>query len=84
MNNTVIFQWGEVDGKEFTGRVEQIYEKIVYWKRNLLLPPTGKTSRSFIDETVRLLNSWTERSALDNITFKVVIVHGIGAKLVSN
>ena len=30
-----IYEWGEVDGKELTERVEQIYEKIVHWKRNL-------------------------------------------------
>lgn len=74
----------EVDGNEFTERVEQIYEKIVYWKRNLFLLPSGKTGRIFTDETVRLLNSWTERSALDNIPFKVVTVLGIETKLVSN
>ena len=44
----------------FEDRVQQIYQKIIYWKKNLFLLPSGTAGRSFTDETVRLLNSWNK------------------------
>ena len=38
-------------------RVELIYEKFVYWKKNVFLLPTGKSGKLYIDESVTLLNS---------------------------
>ena len=40
-----VFKWGDIDGKTFTERVELIYEKVVYWKKNLFLLPTGKSGK---------------------------------------
>ena len=58
-----VFKWGDNDGKTFTERVELIYDKIVYWKKNLFLLPTGKSGKLYIDESVKLLNSWVEGTA---------------------
>ena len=52
-----VFKWEDIDGKTFTERVEPIYEKFVYWKKNLFLLPTGKMC-----ETIKQL------SRRDNIT----------------
>ena len=38
--------------------IDAIYEKVVFWKRNLFWVPTGKSGKAFIDETNRLLNEW--------------------------
>ena len=35
-------------------RVELIYEKFVYWKKNVFLLPTGKSGKLYIDESVKL------------------------------
>ena len=74
VTSNVVFQWGEVDGKDFIESVEKIYEKIVYWKKNLFLLPSGKAGKTFIDHIVKLLNSWVEGTALQDIAFKAVMI----------
>ena len=69
-----ISQRGEVDRKEFTERVKQIYEQIVYWKKNLLLLSSERASRSFSEDTVRLLNNQIEGAALKNTSIKAAMI----------
>ena len=42
-------------------------EKIVYWKKNIFLLPTGKGGRCFIDERAQLIDAWIRGSPLKNI-----------------
>ena len=74
MVTDTVFKWGGIDGKTFTERVELIYEKVVYWKKNLFLLPTGKSGKLYIDESAELLYSWVEGTALHNIAFKAIMV----------
>ena len=55
-------------------RVELIYEKFVYWKKNVFLLPTGKSGKLYIDESVTLLNSWVEGTALYNTVFNAIMI----------
>ena len=74
MVTTTVFEWGDIDGKTFAEIVELIYEKVVYLKKNLFLLPTRKSGKLYIDEGMKLLNSWVEGTALRNITFKAIII----------
>ena len=74
MVTTTVFEWGDIDGKTFAEIVELIYEKVVYLKKNLFLLPTRKSDKLYIDEGMKLLNSWVEGTALRNITFKAIII----------
>ena len=74
MVTDTVFKWGDIDGKTFTERVELIYEKVVYWKKNLFLLRTGKSGKLYIDENVKLLNSWVEGTTLHNIAFKAIMI----------
>ena len=42
--------------------------------KNLFLLPTGKSSKLYIDESVKLLNSWAEGKALHNTAFKAIMI----------
>ena len=68
MVTDTVFKWGDIDRKTFTEIVELIHQKIVYWKKNLFLLPTGKSGKLHVDESVKLLSSWVE-GALHNIAF---------------
>ena len=74
MVTDTVFKWGDIDGKTFTERAELIYEKAVYWKKNLFLLRTGKSGKLYIDENVKLLNSWVEGTTLHNIAFKAIMI----------
>ena len=51
-----------------------VYEKIVYWKKNLFLLPTGKAGQCFIDEITRILDAWVNGSPVKHIAFKAVMI----------
>ena len=69
-----VFKWGDIDGTTFIERLELMYEKVVYWKKNLFLLATGKSGKLYIDESVKLLNSWVEGKAPHNIAFKAIMI----------
>jgi len=68
------FVWGIIDGKTFTKNVNNVYEKIVYWKKNLFMLPTGKAGKVYIDEMTKLLNSWSNETSLMNVAFKALMI----------
>ena len=38
------FVWGERDGTLFTYDLNEAYEKIVFWRKNIFMLPTGNTA----------------------------------------
>ena len=65
---------GEDTNKQFEENVSSIYEKIVYWKKNIFLLPTGKRGRCFINERTRLIDTWIRGLQLKNIALKAVMI----------
>ena len=58
------FYWGNKKGSEACKDINDCYEKIVFWKRNLFLLPKGKNGKDYIKEITRLVNAWIENSPL--------------------
>ena len=73
-NESSSFIWGGYNGGVFEKNLNDVYEKIVFWRKIICLLPTGKAGKSFIDETSRLLNEWITDSPLKNIAFKAIMV----------
>ena len=51
-----------------------IYDKVVFWLKNLFLLPSGFCGKRYIQETARLLNEWIHGSPLHRISFKKVML----------
>ena len=49
------FKWNQIDGTLFTTNLNIVYDKIVYWKKNLFLLPTGAIGKAYIQEVTRLI-----------------------------
>ena len=45
-----IFKWGTNDGKTVIDSINTIYEKIVFWRKNHFLLPTGAAGKRYINE----------------------------------
>ena len=58
--------------KQIKETVNDIYEDIVFWRKNLFMLPTGSNGKKYIQEITRLMNSWTEDSPLKEIAFKAI------------
>ena len=68
------FRWGEIDGTTMQGVINESYNEIVHWKRNLFKVPSGKAGKGFVRELTRLLNAFAEVSALEVIALKAAFV----------
>ena len=65
---------GGIDSHTFQKNVDFIYEKIVFWRKNLFLLPTGKSGKKYIDEITRLVNAWLSDSCLKDVAFKAIMI----------
>ena len=70
------FQWGSKDGKAFCDNImiDEAYNDIIHWKRNIFLLPSGATGKAFIREITRLLQTFAEGSAMECIALKASFV----------
>ena len=59
---------------EFEKNLSQVYETVVFWRKNMFLLPSGKVGRTFIWEVSRLMSEWLFDSPLKDIAFKVIMV----------
>ena len=44
------FYWNNVPGSVYKRNLEEAYEQIVYWRKNVFMMPTGNDGKKFIDE----------------------------------
>ena len=68
------FIWGEQSSVQFTQDLNFVYDKVVYWRKNLFRLPSGSAGKDFIREVTRLIKAWTSKSALRPIAWKCVMV----------
>ena len=78
-NHTANFKWNDVDGLTFNNLLNDIYGKIVYWRKNLFLLPTGAAGKKYFRELARLLQAWVDDSPLKDIS--MVEIHVMPAFL---
>ena len=68
------YYWKEVPANIFERDIQQVYYKIVYWRKNRFMVPSGGGGKKFIKEITRLINLWTNNSPLENIALKAIHV----------
>ena len=68
------YKWDNYQDYLSERNVSLAYEKIVNWKKNLFLLPSGQAGKSFIDEMSRLINESIRKSPLKDIAFKAIMV----------
>ena len=64
------FFWKEKPGATFVSGLNKAYDKIVYWRKNLFLLPTGATWKSFINKMRRIINAWVYDTPIKDIALK--------------
>ena len=68
------YKWGNYQDYLFERKLSLGYEKVVHWKKNLFLLPSGQAGKSFIDGISRLMDEWIHESPLKDIAFKAIMV----------
>ena len=68
------FRWGNKDGKTFAQFINLCYKETVYWRRNLLKVPTGKSGKALVRELARMFQAYADGSALEGIALQAAMV----------
>ena len=64
---------GSRDGAAFEAALEAAYAEVVKWRRNIFMVPSGTVGKDFIHEISRLLDSFTQQSALEAVSLHAVM-----------
>lgn len=68
----ISFTWGTTIGNVFISEVEQAYEQMVCWRRNIFLLPSCRFGKDFINEKARLFFSVRKGDPFEKIAFKAI------------
>lgn len=59
VNDSLLFEWGKLNNMKFTEHLNIVRKKVVYWKKNTFLLPSGEAEKDCIKELVRIINDCT-------------------------
>ena len=65
--------WKTRTGQEFSDDINDAYSKIVHWKHNLFMIPSGAQCKRFVGELARLFNAFASESALEVFAIKAAM-----------
>ena len=77
-----LFYWKEIPGTTFVNELSNACYKIVCWRKNLFLLPTGEAGKSFFNEMSRMINAWVYDTPIKDIALKAL--HVVPALLLQN
>ena len=55
-------------------QVDEIYNHVVHWRKNLFDLPKGKSGKLFVAEIANIINNWCNKTTLRDISFKLIAV----------
>ena len=73
-SRTIEYPWSKTGNTISSNTINIIYDKVVFWRKNLFLLPSGSCGKRYVEETIRLLNEWIHGSPLNGISFKAVML----------
>ena len=50
-------RWGEQNLREVSKSIQDTYQRIVFWKKNLFMLPTDASANKYIAETTKLMKA---------------------------
>jgi len=68
------FNWGSLEGEDFAHALTAAYAEVVHWRRNIFSVPSGSAGKAFVLELSRLIRAFCERSALETVAMKAIMV----------
>ena len=73
-SRTIEYPWSQTCNASLSNTIDIIYDKVVFWRKNLFHLPSGSCGKRYIEETTRLLNKWIHGSRLNRISLKAVML----------
>ena len=54
------FSWADREGSEVVKVINEAYDEVVHWKRNVFSIPSGEAGKKFISELARLFRVFAD------------------------
>ena len=64
----------DVNDDSYGKQIEEAYECMIPWRRNIFTLPSGSLEKSFINEMTRLINNWCSKGPSRSISIKPLMV----------
>ena len=68
------FSWRNSLGADLATLFDDLYSKIVHWRPNLFMVPTGSTGKAFVSELALLIQSYADGAAIAPFALKALMV----------
>ena len=68
------FTWGSMTGEQFCKKIDECYEEMVTWRRNIFKIPSGKQGQAFVGELAKLYGSFGEATSMECIALKAAMM----------
>ena len=66
--------WGSVTGEQFCKKIDECYEEMVMWRRNIFKISSGKQGQAFVKELAKLFSSFGAATSMECIALKAAMV----------
>ena len=73
-DETYNFKWGLHEGSDIAPQIFNAYDQIVHWRRNIFMPPTGNTTKTMMQEMLKLMKSWNDHTELGKIAMHALMI----------
>ena len=68
------FTWGFINGGHSYALIDQAYQEVVHWRKNVFQVPWGTSGKQFVSELVRLFQAHAEATALESVAITAAMV----------
>lgn len=68
------FVWGSWKGVHVCQKISDYYDEMVTWKRNIFKVSSGKHEQAFVNELMRLFNTFAEATSMECIALTAAMV----------
>ena len=68
-----LVKWGKINGVDITvsmNVINEAYNEVVYWRKNVFLVPYGKIGKDFIHDLTLLINDWYYETKRQHVALK--------------
>ena len=69
-----VFSWGDADGGTFCNHIDEAYQTIVQWRRNIFELPYGEIGKDFISEMSKCIKGYANDAAMECVSLKAALV----------
>ena len=66
--------WGGLKGENISSEINNAYNTVIKWKKNLFKLPGGKCGKAFVSEVGNLINLWVDKSKTESVALTALHV----------